>query len=50
MKDRLQYAASREFEPLSEYGIMKKHLHDACFNINVAVWIPRKQINEVARR
>jgi soluble lytic murein transglycosylase-like protein len=34
-------------EPLSEYGIEKKHLYNACFNINVAAWILRKQINEV---
>jgi soluble lytic murein transglycosylase-like protein len=34
-------------EPLSEYGIKKKHLYNACFNINVAAWILRKQINEV---
>jgi soluble lytic murein transglycosylase-like protein len=32
---------------LSEYGIKKKHLYNACFNINVAAWILRKQINEV---
>lgn len=34
-------------EPLSEYGIKQKHLYDACFNINVAAWILRRQINEV---
>lgn len=34
-------------EPLAEYGIEKKHLYNACFNINVAAWILRKQINEV---
>jgi len=34
-------------EPLSEYGIKKKHLYNACFNINVAAWILRKQISEV---
>jgi len=34
-------------EPLSEYGIEQKHLYNACFNINVAAWILRRQINEV---
>jgi len=34
-------------EPLSQYGIEKKHLYNACFNINVAAWILRRQINEV---
>lgn len=34
-------------EPLAEYGIEQKHLYNACFNINVAAWILRKQINEV---
>jgi soluble lytic murein transglycosylase-like protein len=34
-------------EPLSQYGIEQKHLYDACFNINVAAWILRRQINEV---
>jgi len=34
-------------EPLSEYGVQKKHLYNACYNISVAAWILRKQINEV---
>ena len=34
-------------EPLSQYGIEQKHLYNACFNINVAAWILRQQINEV---
>lgn len=34
-------------EPLAEYGIETRHLYNACFNINVAAWILRKQINEV---
>lgn len=34
-------------EPLSEYGVQKKHLYNACYNINVAAWILRKQINDV---
>ena len=34
-------------EPLAQYGIETKHLYNACFNINVAAWILRKQINEV---
>ncbi len=34
-------------EPLSEYGVQRKHLYNACYNISVAAWILRKQINEV---
>ena len=34
-------------EPLSEYGVQKKHLYNACYNISIAAWILRKQINEV---
>jgi soluble lytic murein transglycosylase-like protein len=34
-------------EPLSEYGVETKHLYNACYNISVAAWILRKQINEV---
>ncbi len=34
-------------EPLARYGIKQPHLYNACFNINVAAWILRKQINEV---
>ena len=34
-------------EPLSEYGVEKKHLYNACYNISIAAWILRKQINEV---
>lgn len=34
-------------EPLAEHGIEWKHLYNACYNINVAAWILRRQINEV---
>lgn len=34
-------------DPLSEYGVQRKHLYNACYNISVAAWILRKQINEV---
>src|ERR1041384_5244424 len=34
-------------DELSQYGIEQKHLYNACFNINVAAWILRQQINEV---
>ena len=34
-------------QPLSEYGVETKHLYNACYNISVAAWILRKQINEV---
>jgi soluble lytic murein transglycosylase-like protein len=34
-------------ESLSEYGVQRKHLYNACYNISVAAWILRKQINEV---
>ena len=34
-------------DPLAEYGIEKRHLYNACFNINVGAWILRKQINDV---
>jgi soluble lytic murein transglycosylase-like protein len=33
--------------PLSEYGVETKHLYNPCYNISVAAWILRKQINEV---
>ena len=34
-------------EPLSEYCVERKHLYNACYNISIAAWILRKQINEV---
>ena len=34
-------------DSLAEYGIERRHLYNACFNINVGAWILRRQINDV---
>ena len=34
-------------DSLAAYGVETRHLYNACYNINVAAWILRKQINEV---